>query len=65
MKKPHKPDTIPEIVFSSSNFEEVVPGCDNLMIISAKMVNAKVKRAFIDQGSSIEIIFRDASTSSN
>ena len=30
------------------------------MIISAKMVNAEVKKVFIDQGSSADIIFRDA-----
>ena len=30
------------------------------MVISAKMVNAEVKQVFIDQGSSANIIFRDA-----
>ena len=60
MKKPHKPPTTPEIVFSSSNFEEAVPGHDDPMIISVKMVNAEVKKVFIDQGSSTDIIFRDA-----
>ena len=48
MKKVHKPSTTLEIVFSSSDFEEVVLGHDNLMVISAKMVNAEVKRVFID-----------------
>ena len=57
MKKPQKLSTTPEIVFSSSDFEEVVPVHDDPMIISAKMVNAEVKRVFIDQGSSAEIIF--------
>ena len=46
-------------MFSSSEFEEVIPGHDNLMVISAKMVNAEVKRVFIDQGSSANIIFQD------
>lgn len=29
------------------------------MVISAKMMNAEVKRVFIDQGSFADIIFRD------
>ena len=60
IKKPYKPPTTPEVVFSSSDFEGVIPGHDDPMIISAKMVNAEVKRVFIDQGSSADIIFRDA-----
>ena len=52
MKKPHKLSATPEIVFLSSDFEGVVPGHDDLMIILAKMVNVEVKRVFIDQGSS-------------
>ena len=59
MKKPHKPHATPKIVFSNSDFEEFVPPHDDPMIISAKMVNAEVKRVFIDQGSSTDIIFRD------
>ena len=57
MKKVHKPSTTPKIMFSSADFEEVVPGHDDRMVISAKMVNAEVKRVFIDQGSSADIIF--------
>ena len=45
MKKPHKLHATLEIVFSSSDFEGVVPGHDDPMIISAKMVNAEVKRS--------------------
>ena len=60
MKKPRKPSATPEIVFSSSDFKGVVPGHDDPMIILAKMVNAEVKRAFIDQGSSAGIIFQDS-----
>ena len=48
MKKPHKLPTTPEIVFSNSDFEKVVPGHDDPMIILAKMVNAEVKTVFID-----------------
>ena len=47
-------------MFSSSDFEGVIPRHDDPMIISAKMVNTEVKRVFIDQGSSANIIFRDA-----
>ena len=47
MKKLHKPPTTPKIMFSSFDFEEVVLGYDNPMII-AKMVNTEVKRVFID-----------------
>ena len=57
MKKPHKPHATLEIVFSSFNFKGVVPRHDDPMIISTKMVNAEVKRVFIDQGSSTDIIF--------
>ena len=60
MKKSHNLSATPEIVFSSTNFEGVVPGHDDAMIISTKMVNVEVKRIFIDQGSSADNIFRDA-----
>ena len=60
MKKVQKPSTAPEIVFSSSDFDEVVPGHDDPMVISAKMINAKVKWVFINQGSFADIIFQDA-----
>ena len=59
IKRAHKLSPTPEIVFSSSNFEKIVPGHGDLMVISAKMVNANVKRVFIDQGSSADIIFRN------
>ena len=55
--KIQKPSPIPEITFSSSNLEGVIPGHDDPMIISAVMVNAEVKRVFVDQGSSANIIF--------
>ena len=48
MKKPYKPPTTLEIVFSSFDFKGVVPGHDDPLIISAKMVNAEVKRVLID-----------------
>lgn len=60
MKKTHKPSSTPEIVFSSSNLEGIIIGHNDPMIISAIMVNAEVKRVFVNQGSSTDIIFRDA-----
>ena len=56
---PTLPPTL-EIVFSCSNLEGVIPGHDDLMVISAAMVNAEVKRVFFDQGSSANILFQDA-----
>ena len=38
----------------------MIPGHDDPMVISAAMVNAEVKRVFVDQGSSADILFRDA-----
>ena len=38
----------------------MIPGHDDPMVISAAMVNVEVKRVFIDQGSSADILFRDA-----
>ena len=52
--------SIPEIVFSCSNVEGVIPGHDDPMVISAVMVNAKIKKVFVDQRSSTDILFRDA-----
>ena len=46
--KVHKPSTILEFVFSNADFEEVVPGHDDPMVILAKMVNVEVKRVLID-----------------
>ena len=60
IKRAHKPSPTPGIVFSSSNFEEIVSGHDNHMVISAKMVYADVKKVFINQRSSADIIFQDA-----
>ena len=37
-----------------------MPRHDDPMVISAIMVNAEVKRVFVDQGSSANIIFQDA-----
>ena len=57
MKKVHKPSSTPEIMFSSFDLEGVVLDNDNAMVISVVMVNAEVKRVFIDHGSSTDIIF--------
>ena len=51
---------MPEITFSNSDLEGVILGHDDLMIISAVIVNAEVKRVFVDQRSSVDIIFYDA-----
>ena len=58
IKKP-KPSLALEIVFSSFNLEGIILGHDP-MVISAIMVNVEVKKVFVDQGSSVDIIFRDA-----
>ena len=50
----------PDIVFSSSDLEGVIPGHDDLIVISAAMVNAEVKRVFVDQGNLADILFQDA-----
>lgn len=60
VKKTHKPLSTLEIVFSSSNLDRIVQGYDDLMIILAIMVNAKVKKVFVDQGSFVDIIFQEA-----
>ena len=60
MKKTQKLSPTAEIVFSGSDLERVIPGHDNSIIISVVMVNAKVKKVFMDQGSVADIIFRDA-----
>ena len=60
MKRTQKPSPIPKIIFSSLDLEEVIPGHHDPMIISAMVVNAEVKRVLVDQGSSADIIFRDA-----
>ena len=61
IKKPSLtlPPTL-EIVFSCSDLEGVIPGHDDPMMISATMVNTEIKRVFVDQGSSADILFRDA-----
>ena len=46
-----------EITLSNSDLEGVIPGYDDPMIISVVMVNVEVKRVFVDQGSSVDIIF--------
>ena len=46
-----------EIVFSNFDLEGIMPRHDDPMMISAIMVNADVKMVFVDQGSSVNIIF--------
>ena len=38
----------------------MIPGHDDPMVIFAAMVNVEVKRVFVDQGSSADILFCDA-----
>ena len=60
MKNACKPLSTPKIVFSSSDLEGVVSGYEDPMVIWAMMLNAEVKRVFIEQGSSADIIFRES-----
>ena len=48
MKKTYKPSSTPEIIFSSSNLEGIIPRHDNSMITSVVMVKVEVKKVFID-----------------
>ena len=57
MKKTRKLLPIPDIIFSSSDIEGVVPRHNDPMIILVVMVNIEGKRVFVAQGSSIVIIF--------
>ena len=40
--------SMPEIVFSYSNMEGVIPGHNDPMVISTVMVNGELKRVFVD-----------------
>ena len=57
VNKTNKPSLATEIVFLSFDLEGIIPGHDDLMIISVVMVNGEVKRVFVDQVSSANIIF--------
>ena len=59
MKKVHNLSSTLEIIFLSSNLKGVIPSHDDPMIISAIMVNTKVKKVFVDQGSLADSIFRN------
>ncbi|XP_019434088.1 PREDICTED: uncharacterized protein LOC109340804 [Lupinus angustifolius] len=49
----------PPITFDDRDYEGVVRGHDDPLVITAKLNNKKVSRLFIDQGSSAYIIFQD------
>ncbi|XP_019418534.1 PREDICTED: uncharacterized protein LOC109329312 [Lupinus angustifolius] len=49
----------PPITFDDRDYEGVVRGHDEPLVITAKLNNKKVSRLFIDQGSSADIIFQD------
>ncbi|XP_019432723.1 PREDICTED: uncharacterized protein LOC109339687 [Lupinus angustifolius] len=49
----------PPITFDDRDYEGVVRGHDDPLVITAKLNNKKVSRLFIDQGSSADVIFQD------
>ncbi|XP_019462944.1 PREDICTED: uncharacterized protein LOC109361867 [Lupinus angustifolius] len=49
----------PPITFDDRDYEGVVRGHDDPLVITAKLNNKKVSRLFIDQGSSADLIFQD------
>ena len=59
MKKTYMLSSTSEIIFSSSDLKRVILGHDDPMIILAVIVNTEIKKVFIDQGSSANIIFQD------
>ena len=58
----HKPkgQNFPKTTFLAFDMSKIVVKHDNLMVISAVMMNIEVKRVFINQGSSADIIFKEA-----
>lgn len=55
-----KGSSFPKIKFMAFDISEVFAIHNNPMVISAIMVNAKMKRVFINQGNSANIIFQEA-----
>ncbi|XP_019460097.1 PREDICTED: uncharacterized protein LOC109359857 [Lupinus angustifolius] len=49
----------PPITFDDRDYEGIIRGHDDPLVITAKLNNKKVSRLFIDQGSSADIIFQD------
>ncbi|XP_019429591.1 PREDICTED: uncharacterized protein LOC109337139, partial [Lupinus angustifolius] len=49
----------PPITFDDRDYEGVVRGHDDPLVITAKLNNKKVSRLFIDQGSLTDVIFQD------
>jgi len=47
----------PDLCFTSSNFEDMVPHKDDSVVISVLTVGRKVHRVLIDQGSSTDVMF--------
>ncbi|CAL0328659.1 unnamed protein product [Lupinus luteus] len=52
-------NTSPPITFDDRDYEGVVRGHDDPLVITAKLNNKKVSRLFVDQGSSADIIFQE------
>ncbi|XP_019442290.1 PREDICTED: uncharacterized protein LOC109347006 [Lupinus angustifolius] len=51
--------SVPPITFDDHDYEGVIRGHDDPLVITAMLNNKKVSRLFIDQGSSTDIIFQD------
>ena len=52
---PTKPKP-PPLVFTSEELDDVVPGHQDGLVITETLVNCRVKRIFVDAGSSADII---------
>ncbi|MED6133373.1 hypothetical protein PIB30_027670 [Stylosanthes scabra] len=48
----------PAIVFSSEEIKQTTNSMNQTLVISASTINTKIRRVFIDQGSSADILFR-------
>ena len=55
-----KPTVMPDITFIDDDYNGVVDGHDDPIVISAAIINAKVKHVLVDLESSTNILFRDA-----
>lgn len=49
---------MPEITFSAGETE--YPEHDDVLVISTKITNARVKRIIVDIGSSVDVLYFDA-----
>ena len=56
----NKSTRMPDNTFTNDGHSGIIEDHDDPMVISTAIVNAKVKCVLIDQGSSTNILFRDA-----